>query len=458
MLGRILALSMCSWQSMGFALSLEQAISTALVKNPASKQFQATTGSARLAIDAASMEFAFNIQPESTLAVSDSSDAGGSYGLRLSKKNRYGGELIVRGVTDALLGSGSGERFSLQYAQPLFRRAGKLVNEEPVVRRERAYLSEQRSRLLFLSQLSVQVAEAYENARRLELQRTADRQAMERAESLYKLTLAKERLGRTTRIDTLRVQQQQGEARNRFATTQEQYQATRNRLAELMGRSDIHDELLQETPLMRVDYRTADEAVRIALANRLDYAEIQQSFEDAARASRIAKQNTKPGLRLITGYEHRANADFPNTSLGQDTNTWYVRVTADNDTNLRRQKIEYQQAVLRQSRAMEDIRARNLAITREVEEALATHRRTHEQLSVLEGNYEHASARLKLARRLFSLGRMDGFSVTDAEQAYFNAQSRWLSGKSETTVSAYRLLHRTGTLVDAPLSLKPGAY
>ena len=107
---------------------------------------------------------------------------------------------------------------------------------------------------------------------------------------------------------------------------------------------------------------------------------------------------------------------------------------------------------------MEDIRARNLAIAREVEEALAAHRRAHQQLDVLEGNYQHAGARLKLARRLFSLGRADGFSVTDAEQAYFNAQSRWFSGRSDASVSGYELLHATGTLVEAPAYLKPGAY
>ncbi|NND69899.1 MAG: TolC family protein, partial [Halioglobus sp.] len=264
--------------------------------------------------------------------------------------------------------------------------------------------------------------------------------------------------GRTTRIDTLRVQLQQGEARTRLANTREQYLSKRRRLAELMGQSDIGDATLEEPPLLLVDHTTPAEAVQTALANRLDYADTQQSYADAYRAARIAKQNTRPGLKLVTGYERLNGSEFIDSGRAGNENAWFVRLVADTDSDRRRQGIEYKQSVLRQGQAMEDIRARNLAITREVEEALASHRRAHQQLDVLEGNFQHAGARLKLARRLFSVGRADGFSVTDAEQAYFNAQSRWLSGRSEASVSGYRLLHATGTLIEAPAAMKPGAF
>ncbi len=449
---------LCALAPRAPALTLEEAISTALAQNPGARQFESRTSSADLGVDVAETAFAFSVQPESAIAVSDGEDATGFYGLRVSRKNRYGGEFTVRGGTDALLGSGSGERFSVQYAQPLFRRAGRLVNEEPLVRAELARVSEQRAQLLYRSQLAVQVAATFENARRLELQMAADEQALKRAESLYKLTLAKERLGRTTRIDTLRVQLQQGEARTRLASTREQYEAKRMRLAELMGQGGLGDAELVEPPLLLVDHTTPAEAVATALNNRLDYADTQQAYRDAARASRIAKQNTKPGLKLVTGYERLNGSEFIDSDIAGNENAWFVRLVADTDSNRNRQDLEYRQSVLRQGEAMEDIRARNLAITREVEEALAAHRRAHQQLDILEGNYEHAGARLKLARRLFSLGRADGFSVTDAEQAYFTAQSQLLSGRSEASVSGYRLLHATGTLIEAPASLKPGAF
>lgn len=440
----------------GQALTLEKAISIALTLNPTAKQFVSRTYSADLNVELAESEFQFRIQPESFVSVRDGGDSAGFYGMKVTRKNRFGGEFTLRGGTDALIGSGSGERFSVQYAQPLFRRSGRLVNEEPLVRAQNAELSEQRAQLLHRSQLAVQVAETYEAARRLELQLAADENAVKRADSLYKLTIAKERLGRTTRIDTLRVQLQQGESSTRLTTTKEQYNTALRRLAELMGQSTLADTELEEPPLLVVELSSSDEAVKTALANRLDYADVQQGFTDAVRASRIAKQNTKPGLKLVTGYESRNGLDVIDSGFSANQNAWYVRLVADTDTDRRRQSLEYKQSVLRQSQAMEDIRARNLAVAREVEEALASYHRAHQQLDVLEGNFQHAGARLKLARRLFSLGRADGFSVTDAEQAYFNAQSSWLRGRSEASVSGYRLLHTTGTLVEAPTYLKPG--
>ena len=86
---------------------------------------------------------------------------------------------------------------------------------------------------------------------------------------------------------------------------------------------------------------------------------------------------------------------------------------------------------------------------------LLNYRRAHAELGILERNLDHAAARLQLAQRLFEAGRGDNFSVTDAEQAFLDAESRLLTGRSDATLSGYQLLQSLGTLTETPDSLKP---
>lgn len=453
-------------------LTLDEAINTALTNNPALKQFQLTSQSAHLGIDSARTAFQLSAQPLGGVTVDNDGESSGFYGLRLAKRTGLGGEITVSGVDNSLLEDSGSTRYTVSFSQALFRNAGALINRENIVRAKQSHLTAQRALELTKARTVVSVADAFEQVVRLERQLTADEQALARAASLLKLTRAKERLGRTTRIDTLRVQLQQGETVSRATNTREQLKSSKRALAELMGWNSAVLPPLEPAPLFTVDYKDLDEATATAFANRLDLAQTQQAHDDALRASRIAKKGLQPNLRLVAQYDHNDsdNAGFQNafdsgfdqpiatnTNNSINRNTWTVSLVSDTDFNRNREKLEYRQALLQQGRTVEDIRAAHLAIGRDVELALLAYERSHKELSVLQGNLQHAQARLTLARKLFRVGRSDGFSVTDAEQAYFSAQSRWLSGRSEASVNGYRLLEATGTLVESPAHLKPGA-
>jgi outer membrane protein TolC len=52
------------------------------------------------------------------------------------------------------------------------------------------------------------------------------------------------------------------------------------------------------------------------------------------------------------------------------------------------------------------------------------------------------------------LGRGENFPVTDAEEAYLQAEKQWLSAQTESAIFKYRLFHVLGTLIEAPKELK----
>jgi len=438
-------------------LSLDEAINTALGNNPALKQFQLSSEGSQLSIAGAETTFEISAQPLSGISLDDDGESAGFYGLRLAKRTGYGGEVVVRGVDDSLLNNDGGSSYSVSFSQALFRNAGALINQENVVRARQSHLTAQRSLEIRKANTVVSVVDAYERVLRLQQQLDADEQAIKRANSLLKLTQAKERLGRTNRIDTLRVQLQQGETESRAANSKEQLRAAKRALAELMGWNSAVLPTLIPAPLFLVHYRSLDEATETALANRLDYAQSQQDHEDALRATRIAKKTIQPALRLVAQYDYNDSDLFDDTAFDRGRDSWTLSLVSDTDFNRNREKIQYEQALLRQGQTIEDIRARYLAIGREVEQALLAYQRAHQQLDVLQGNLKHAEARLTLARKLFRVGRTDGFSVTDAEEAFLAAQRRWLAGRSEASVNGYRLLATTGTLVEFPPHLKPGA-
>src|SRR5690606_22457663 len=308
-----------------------------------------------------------------------------------------------------------------EFNQPLFRRFGRLVNEEPVVRATSALRRSERLYFARRSDLVLDVIESYESILRFERQVAADRESLDRAEELLRSTRAKEALGRSTRIDSLRVELQQGLARSRLAANTERLESERQALAELLGLDPDIVLALEPTGIFSIDLPTSHEAVERALDNRLDYAQALQDRDDAVRGARIAENLLLPDVTLTGRYER---ADKPLTFFGGDRSRWFVGVRGETDLNDRAARIDLEQARLEEVSAEQRIRVVQLGISREVRQSMLAYRRARADLATFESNLDHASARLELARRLFESGRTDNFSVTDAEEAYLDAESR----------------------------------
>ncbi len=66
-----------------------------------------------------------------------------------------------------------------------------------------------------------------------------------------------------------------------------------------------------------------------------------------------------------------------------------------------------------------------------------------------------AESRAKLARRLFELCRGENISVTDAEEAYCQAENQLFAARAEGSISGYRMFRVLGTLSEVSEELKP---
>ena len=97
------------------------------------------------------------------------------------------------------------------------------------------------------------------------------------------------------------------------------------------------------------------------------------------------------------------------------------------------------------------------AIAKQVLQTLSTYDRSKAEIAIAEKNYRLARGRVAAARRMFERGRGDSFTVSDAEDELKDAEATWLNTQTEAALTAYYLLRVTGTLIEYPADLKPGA-
>ena len=160
-------------------------------------------------------------------------------------------------------------------------------------------------------------------------------------------------------------------------------------------------------------------------------------------------------MSLVTRYQRYGEGNAFSEAKDFDEDYWFAGVTLGSDLNVRQDRIYVEQSRITRQAAFETVRVSELSITREVQQHITTYRRARTEAAIAERNAKLAEGRAELARRLFKLGRGDNFSVTDAEEAYAQAQVQLLTARADVTIAGYRLKSSLGTLIDYPAHLKP---
>lgn len=435
------------------ALDLEGAIRLAVAENLTLSLRAAGSMQAKLAVASAEALFALEVKPAISTEVLEHGAQVSVYGLEAARRFRSGATVSALALRQTVAGSlPDRDRWSIEVSQPLLRRFGRLVNEEPIIRSNQALDAAERALAQQEADLVLRVVTTYEEILRLRQQVRADEKAAERVKLLARVTAAKERLGRATRIDTLRVDLQLGQIETGLENGRELLEFARKDLAVLVGADPDARFELAEVPDLDLELPTIEDAVKIALENRLDYAQSLQDLADSSRGVRIARREILPDLSAFASYEEQ------DTSVGFASNNGAVLfgLRVSSDVFRRDGRIDVSRASVDEQANRQRVKITEQFITRDVQKAWLAYRRSKSQLTVLGSNLEHAEARLELAGRLFRMGRGDNFSVVDAEEAFLRAESDLLDGQSAVTVNGYGLLRSLGTLVEVPKRLTAG--
>ncbi len=439
-------------------LAVTDAIEIALRQNhELARSALAATGGA-IGVDAAKSEFAPSLLPRGGFNASDTTDTW-SYGLAVSKKLPWGSVVRISGDVrrtetddDEVV---ERAQSAVEIRQPLFRTFGTLTQLENVRLADSRLRQARRNFELQKQDLVLDVIDTFDTLIRQQRQLEADESFRERAEQLYKLTSIRERQGRTSRVATLRAELQLGQADARLANSDERLYSSRRRFAELLGHAPETEFLLAPAPGLDLNVPEIAEAVRIALENRLDYAQVLQDLVDRERAEEIAQRVRLPELSVVARYTQFGEDDSLSDAVNLDDNDWFAGVVTDTDYNLARNRSTIGRARINSESARQTIRIFELSIARQVQQQLAAYQRAQTEKTIAARNLKLAENRAELARRLFKAGRGDHFEVTDAEDAFVEARNQWLNAESEASLSGYRVMRTLGTLVESPDGLKP---
>lgn len=448
----LLALILCG--STGFAevLTLPEAIDQALVHNRRILQADLLVEEALIVADSAAAAFTPRLGPEFGTLTSGENDFQYA-GLQARKRFVSGAEADAAGGMEFRDGDdGAYLRFSL--SQPLFRNAGSLVQREPEVAALERVAEARRNGYLRREDVVLEVVRGYESVLRYQRQVELDTESVRRLGRLTILTRAREENGEGSRIDTLRMELQEGEAQTRFENNRELLQLEQDDFLNLLGLPGATSLTLHPPPLLDLELPPLDEAVQVALSNRLDIAQALQQVSTADRQVRLARRNLQPDLRAFGTYrliggqqgrdefaleEERWSAGF---SLAPDLDRYERRA---NLLSTLTQRDLQSLAVADLERWVEiDVKQQVRAYHR----AMANH-----QIAVR--NTDLARKRLELAEVMYQMGSVDNFHVSDAETAFAESSSAELAARAEASLAGYRALKSLGTLVEAPDALRP---
>ena len=433
-------------------LNLQQAINFAIEHNRELARSANTIDSSSLSVSDSETAFALRITP--TVETDFHNSGRSSYGLLAHKKLIWGTSInvIANKVSDPENPvEQQSENLLFELEQPIFRNFGSHIQRADIIQADNDLKSARRRFEMLKANLVMEVVWTFEEIVRLTHRMESDNKTYGRLDALYRVTKAKEVLGKITRIDTLRVELLRGEAMSRLEISDEQLMSLKRDFGELLGVVELGLVLVPNPELVFRDLQP-EQAIFIALRNRLDYAQAQQDYEDATRNTFIAKRQFLPDIRLVARYRHPSNNVYPYSPGNRDN---FIGLSFRTDLNLSRRRIALSQSKIEKTSAAETVEILKHIVVREVQQQLQVINRSHREVKIAERNMNLAASRLKLAHRLFEMGRGDNFSVTDAEQSMLHAENKVFSARAEARVSSYGLPHVLGTLIEVDVGLKP---
>ena len=249
------------------------------------------------------------------------------------------------------------------FRRPLLRNAGFKAEMENLTQTERDLLYALRDFVRFRKTFTVQVASAFyrvlggrDAARNSYLNLDSSRRAGERTRSL-----ANE--GRTTQTDLGRIEQQELSAESAWISAVRNYQRALDDFKILLGipvetRVVLDEQDLRNLTIQQPEIKV-EEAIRIALAARLDYQNTADQQADAHRKTLLAKNRLKTQLDIVaSGRIVSAQEDhgFPLPDVRRYS--WNAGVNLDLPLERKAERNIYRAALIAESRSQRALELR----------------------------------------------------------------------------------------------------
>jgi outer membrane protein TolC len=277
---------------------------------------------------------------------------------------------------------------------PLLRGFGKTVNLDSVRSSEYSVRSAERS--LYLSKVNTvvdTVSAVYNVMEQRELVRLYDSQ-VQRLQGHAETAKIRERVGLATPIDVYRAQIRLKDAEDSLTQALESLRDAKDALKLILAlplerRIDVSAPVAYQPVNLDLN-----DAVKIALDNRIELEQAKDQIREAERRSRVSKHNLLPQLDIAMNYETYGSSEDFGHSLEFDEDRWTISLVSTTDWARTSERAAYRQSLIDIRTARLDLEARQDEITRDVRRQLDALRRAEERIDIREEQIRQAEGKL----------------------------------------------------------------
>ena len=431
-------------------ITLDQAIQIALAHNRSLQNSGLGVASSDLSLKTQKAEFDIKIKPQGAASYNSGIDSYWQAGATVSRKVSSGATISVTPLLEETGGRSSNE-VAVALSLPLLQGAGSEFAMSAVYGSTFAYESAKLSFVKQQTETVVQTVTAVYNSIQTQQQVAFLQKQLDDLKDHLALAKIKERTGIINAMDLYRAEIRIQNVQEQLTSTNEQYANNIDQVKELLAIPQ-HQAIVVAAP---VDYTPVhiglEEALRIALQNRIELELSAMQLKESERQVAIAKNNLLPQIDLRLGYNVVREEDFDELS----DERWTAVLSSDTDLFRTAEKNEYEQSRISFRQVQLENQGEEERVVQDVRFQLNTLEKQEERIRIRQEQAKQALGKLRLAESKFRYGMANNFDLLEAQTELQQAKTDQMLETIGYIIGTYRLRSSLGTLIDRKKEEKP---
>lgn len=423
-------------------LSLNQAVEIALENNRSLQRSRLSLASSALNVELQNERFDLKIIPETSIDYNSADNQYWSAGVRFYKKTKLG---VSGSITPQIEETDGVQRSSVGFMLnvPLLRGLSIDYNLDGVYDSLYALESARRAHYKQQDSLVINTVSTVYGIINRQRQVALLQEQIAKLEVLISLTAVKEKTGLASTMDMYRAELRLKEVQNQLTIAEKQFANNVDRLKTLLG-SSMQSDLSVAAP---VDYQPVqvnqEEAVAIALNNRIEIEQAVRQSEESKRKMAVARHEILPIVDLQLGYKRYDKTE----SSFLDEEDWIVSLNGSSDLFRSSAKTAYEQASISFQQSKIDIEDSREDVIREVRAQLNQMKKKEQLIVDRREQLHQAQGKLELALSKFNHQLADNFDLLEAQTERQQVETDLLFDTIGYIIDTYKLRSVLGTLV-----------
>lgn len=435
-------------------LTLTNAISRALNYNRQLLGTIENLTNSQYSVELADSEFNIQMIPNGRAGYVGGGKAGTGWsvggGVDFNKKFTTGTQVAI-GPTILKIGEHYHTEVRALVSQPLLRGLGREYQLSGILGAQFILRTAYRDLYIAQVQLIIRTIQALYEVVKAEKSLFLHQESYQRICQFYQAAKLKEKIGLSDALDVYRAEMELRHAEEGLTGAQERLQETEDAVRELLALP--YDCWIKvELPLTYTPHSIElEEAVKLALANRIEVDQGEDQRHENKRLSRLAKKNLSPELNLVLNYSNCGRDEiFTRSCTRHRESTWGIGFTTSADFDPVAERIVYEQSLMGVEAAIRGIDEVKAGLTLDVKKAIRQLKLAYHRIHLQEDQIKTAQGELYLAKVKFDRGMADNFNVMQAEKSLRSAQQAYWSALIDHIVGEFQLLAAVGLLIDKP--------